>query len=235
MSADVAIVTGGAGRMGSAVVRRLAQDGVTVAVLDAHAEQTRRVAAEVAEQGGQAQAVVVDLSDLDDVTAAVGALASEYGRIDMLCNTADGVGPRTSAKAGPANWAGQMFWESDPASWALHVQHNLYACMNMCFAVLPHMIERKRGRILNWVTGTVQTGRRGIAPYAAAKGAVLAFTKALAKEAGPFGITVNDISLGEHGTGQEPAMSISSQEAAPRPQKTSPTSRPSCSLTAPAG
>jgi 3-oxoacyl-[acyl-carrier protein] reductase len=197
MNANVAIVTGGAGRMGSAVVRRLARDGVTVAILDAYAEQAQAVAAGVMAGGGQAEAVVVDLADLGSVTEAVAALVDRYGRVDMLCNAAGGVGPRMTAKGAAASWAGQMFWESDPASWAAHVQHNLNTCMNMCYAVLPHMIESRHGRILNWVTGTVQTGRRGIAPYAAAKGAVLAFTKALAKEAGPYGITVNDISFGE--------------------------------------
>lgn len=197
----VVLVTGGSGKIGSAVVQRLVAEGARVAIADFDADGANAFAEKLSREGHDAFAVSGDLAELDDVRRIVASTIDRFGQIDGLCNTA-GVGPRVKGVAvggGAKEWAGRMFWEVDPSEWAPIISSNLTTCMNCCYVVLPHMIERGYGRILNWVTGAVTAGRRGITPYIAAKGGVFSLTKALAKEAGPFGVTVNDVSFGEHG------------------------------------
>jgi NAD(P)-dependent dehydrogenase (short-subunit alcohol dehydrogenase family) len=196
----VILVTGGSGKMGSAVVRRLVGEGAKVAITDFDEESATLLAKAMNKDRDCALALPADLADLAQVRTVVDRTLETFGKIDGLCNAA-GVGPRGKGLTtrGAEAWLGQMFWDVSPETWEPIIKSSLGTCMNCCYVVLPHMVERGYGRILNWVTGAVTSGRRGIAPYAAAKGGVFALTKALSKEAGPHGITVNDISFGEHG------------------------------------
>lgn len=175
----VALVTGGAGGIGSAICRRLAREGVTVAVgWHSRAGAAQALAAEL---GGVA--VECDVSEPQNVQAAVDNVLEKFCQLDILvCN------------AGVA-WQGllqDMAWEDWRQVMAVDLD-GVFAC---CKAALPHMIRAKRGRI---VTISSMWGTRGAsceAAYSAAKAGVVGLTKALAKEVGPSGVTVNCVAPG---------------------------------------
>lgn len=175
----VALVTGGAGGIGSAICRRLAQEGVTVAVgWHSRPEAARALAAEL---GGMA--VECDVADPQSVQSAVDNVLEKFCQLDILvCN------------AGVA-WTGllqEMSWEEWRRVMAVDLD-GVFAC---CKAVLPPMIRAKRGRI---VTVSSMWGTRGAsceAAYSAAKAGVIGLTKALSKEVGPSGVTVNCVAPG---------------------------------------
>lgn len=175
----VALVTGGAGGIGSAICRRLAREGVTVAV--GWHSQAGAAQALAAELGGVA--VECDVSDPQNVQAAVDNVLEKFCQLDILvCN------------AGVA-WQGllqDMAWEDWRQVMAVDLD-GVFAC---CKAALPPMIRAKRGRI---VTISSMWGTRGAsceAAYSAAKAGVVGLTKALAKEVGPSGVTVNCVAPG---------------------------------------
>lgn len=175
----VALVTGGAGGIGSAICRRLAREGVTVAVgWHSRAGAAQALAAEL---GGVA--VECDVSEPQNVQAAVDNVLEKFCQLDILvCN------------AGVA-WQGllqDMAWEDWRQVMAVDLD-GVFAC---CKAALPPMIRAKRGRI---VTISSMWGTRGAsceAAYSAAKAGVVGLTKALAKEVGPSGVTVNCVAPG---------------------------------------
>lgn len=175
----VALVTGGAGGIGSAICRRLAREGVTVAV--GWHSQAGAAQALAAELGGVA--VECDVTDPQNVQAAVDNVLEKFCQLDILvCN------------AGVA-WQGllqDMAWEDWRQVMAVDLD-GVFAC---CKAALPPMIRAKRGRI---VTISSMWGTRGAsceAAYSAAKAGVVGLTKALAKEVGPSGVTVNCVAPG---------------------------------------
>lgn len=175
----VALVTGGAGGIGSAICRRLAREGVTVAV--GWHSQAGAAQALAAELGGVA--VECDVADPQNVQAAVDNVLEKFCQLDILvCN------------AGVA-WTGllqDMRWEEWRRVMAVDLD-GVFAC---CKAALPPMIRAKRGRI---VTISSMWGTRGAsceAAYSAAKAGVVGLTKALAKEVGPSGVTVNCVAPG---------------------------------------
>lgn len=175
----VALVTGGAGGIGSAICRRLAREGVTVAV--GWHSQAGAAQALAAELGGVA--VECDVSEPQNVQAAVDNVLEKFCQLDILvCN------------AGVA-WQGllqDMAWEDWRQVMAVDLD-GVFAC---CKAALPPMIRAKRGRI---VTISSMWGTRGAsceAAYSAAKAGVVGLTKALAKEVGPSGVTVNCVAPG---------------------------------------
>ncbi len=175
----VALVTGGTRGIGAAISRRLAQDGVLVAAVynrDAGAAETF---AKAAARDGLAvsvyQANVGNPGACQQVTAQV---LLEYGRIDYLVNNAGAVQDRTVVKMTTLQWE-QV------------IRTNLSGPFFMAQAVLPHMIERGSGRIVNIGSFVGQTGRIGQANYSAAKAGLLGLTKTLALEAADKGITVN--------------------------------------------
>ena len=117
-----------------------------------------------------------------------------FGRIDILANIAGG-------SAGPViatNYS--LFAESVKERWDEIVNLNLYGTLNCTRAVVNHMIERRSGKVINFASLAGMIGMRKAAEYSAAKGAVIAFTKSLAKELGQYGINVNSISPGVIGT-----------------------------------
>lgn len=164
-----AFVTGGASGIGAAVARRLRADGRAVVIADVDADGLARVAADCG-----AVPVTLDVTDFDAVQAAVSA----HGPFDVLVNCA-GIDQHA------------FFTRSTPADWRRLLAVNLEAVFHTTFAVLPAMQADGFGRIVNVSSEAGRLGSRGGSVYAAAKGGVIAFTRSIARENGPRGITAN--------------------------------------------
>lgn len=180
----VALVTGGAGTVGGAVCRALAEHGAAVAVADIDAERTAATVAEVEAAGSQALGVVGDLTADGAVRELVDQTVEEFGRVDILVNA-----------LGHHLGLTRPFETSDEADWdALH-RINLLHAMQACHAVVPGMKERGWGRIVNFSSVEGIRAMPNAAPYTAYKAALDAFTKSLGVELAPSGIRVNCVAI----------------------------------------
>lgn len=183
LQGKVAIVTGGAGALGSAVVSTLRAAGATIAVpyrhegeLEALRQQLGLTVADAALSGA-----VVDLTAEAAVQAYYGQVAAEHGGIDILVNVAGGF-----AGGKPVHEAGWAIWQEQ-------LDLNLKTAVISCAAAVPHMIARGGGAIVNVSTRTATQPGANLAAYAAAKRAVLQLTEALAAELRDHDITANAI------------------------------------------
>jgi 2-hydroxycyclohexanecarboxyl-CoA dehydrogenase len=174
----VALVTGGASGIGAATCRRLAAEGAEVAVTDMNLEGAQEIASEI---GGFAHEL--DVRSYDAAKRAVAATEEALGPIDILVNN-----------AGYDEFS--FFVNTDEALWDRVLEVNLRGVIAVTHAVLPGMQERSRGRIVNVASEAGRVGSHGSAAYSAAKGGVIGFTKAVARESGRYGITVNAIAPG---------------------------------------
>jgi NAD(P)-dependent dehydrogenase (short-subunit alcohol dehydrogenase family) len=180
---QTALVTGAARGLGYAAARRLAADGARVALLDRDAETLAAAAEALAAQGLAVVPHTVDVTDEEGVGAAVAAVLSAENRIDVLVNNA-GIYPHCP------------FEELTYGEWRHVLAVNLDSVFLCTRAVYPAMRERLYGRIVNVSSSTFFIGYPGLAAYIASKGAIIGFTRALASEAGPHGITVNAVTPG---------------------------------------
>jgi 2-hydroxycyclohexanecarboxyl-CoA dehydrogenase len=169
-----ALVTGGAGGIGKATCERLAAEGAEVWVADINAAGAEAVAAEV---GGKA--LSFDVADPDAARAAL----ESTGGVDVLVNN-----------AGTDMFA--FFGDTDAELWQRVIGINLIGVLACTRAALPAMREKRYGRIVNTASEAGRVGSKGSATYSAAKGGVIAFTKALAREEARHGITVNAVAPG---------------------------------------
>src|SRR5438105_5583636 len=178
-----AIVTGGASGIGLAISERLAVDGAAVAVFDRDSASAEAAAAKIAASGGTAIAVTVDVTVRAQIDAGVEVVHARLGRPTILVNSAglQGFDP---------------FLSIDADTWDRVLAVNLTGTFNCCQAVVPDMIEAGWGRIVNISSSSAQGGQQLMTHYVAAKAGVIGFTKALALEHGPQGITVNTIPPG---------------------------------------
>jgi 3-oxoacyl-[acyl-carrier protein] reductase len=176
----VAIVTGSARGIGAATARRLAKDGMAVAVLDLNAEES--VAKEIETAGGKAIAVGADVSDPDQVDAAVAEVTDRLGAPTVLVNNAGVLRDNLLFKMSVDDWDTVM---------AVHLR----GAFLMSKAVQGHMVEAGWGRIVN-LSSTSALGNRGQVNYSAAKAGMQGFTKTLAIELGRFGVTANAVAPG---------------------------------------
>jgi NAD(P)-dependent dehydrogenase (short-subunit alcohol dehydrogenase family) len=180
----VALVTGGAGAIGAASARALADHGADVVVVDIEAERVATTVAEVEARGRRAIGIVSDLT-LDGTAAdAVAAALDELGRVDILVNALG----HHLALAGP-------FEDSDEAGWDALYRVNLLHVFRTCHAVLPGMKQRGWGRIINFSSVEGIRSMPNAAPYTAFKAAIDAFTKSLGVEVAGAGIRVNCIAV----------------------------------------
>ncbi|MBF6210246.1 3-oxoacyl-ACP reductase FabG [Nocardia puris] len=177
-----AIVTGSARGIGAETARRLAADGLAVAVLDLDESAGKPVVAEIEAAGGRALAVGVDVSDEASVEAAVTRVAEELGAPTVLVNNAGITRDNLLFKMSVADWDAVM---------NVHLRGSFL----MSRAAQKYMTEAKWGRIVN-LSSTSALGNRGQANYSAAKAGLQGFTKTLAIELGKFGVTVNAIAPG---------------------------------------
>lgn len=178
LSGRVGLVTGAGSGIGREIARRLAQEGMSVAVLDSDGAAAQAAAREI---GGLA--VAADVSAPADVGAGVNAVVGRFERIDLLVNNA-GI-----AWMGPA-----LEMPLDALQAMLRV--NVEGVFIVSRAVLPHMIARRSGSIVNLASWAGKTGNANFAGYSASKFAVIGLTQAMAREMAPHGIRVNAICPG---------------------------------------
>ena len=176
------IVTGAASGIGRATAVRLASEGGKVACLDVSAPALEEVVAEITSAGGTAQAVVCDVSDVDQVRSAVASAVDSNGPTDVLCNIA-GIGRYYNST------------EMTPAQWQKIIDINLTGTWYVAQAVLPHMLDRG-GVILNTASTSGMFPQPWQAAYCASKGGVVMLTKALALEYWDRKLRVNAIAPG---------------------------------------
>jgi NAD(P)-dependent dehydrogenase (short-subunit alcohol dehydrogenase family) len=179
-SGRTAIVTGAAQGIGAAIATHLADAGATVVIADINAEGAAAVARKL---GEPSFAVTTDVGDPDSVMALHAEVTTRTGRIDVLVNNA-AIVPFIA-------------WDDvDFDSWRRILRVDLDGVYLMCRASSEIMRTRSYGRIVNIASNTFFAGTPNMAPYVAAKGGVIGFTRALATELGPYGITVNAVSPG---------------------------------------
>src|SRR6201994_3705109 len=182
MPQRIAIVTGAARGIGAGTAKRLAADGMAVGVLDLHEDDGARTVGEIEEAGGTAIAVGADVSDADQVSAAVEKVAAELGGPTVLVNNA-GV------------TRDNLLFKMAETDWDTVLNEHLRGAFLMTRAVQKYMVDAKWGRVVN-LSSTSAVGNRGQVNYSAAKAGLQGYTKTLAYELGKFGITANAVAPG---------------------------------------
>ena len=177
------LVTGGGGGIGGATCRRFAGEGARVAVFDIDRAAAAMVADAIVAAGGRAAAFACDITDRANVDAALAEAEAQLGPIAVLVNN--------------AGWdVFKPFTKTEPAQWDKLIAINLTGALHMHHAVLPGMVARRTGRIVNIASDAARVGSSGEAVYAACKGGLVALSKTLAREHARHGITVNVVCPG---------------------------------------
>jgi NAD(P)-dependent dehydrogenase (short-subunit alcohol dehydrogenase family) len=179
----VAIVTGAASGMGRAVAHALAGEGVLLAAADIDEAGVRATAGEIASGGHTCRPYALDVTSRDSWRRLLDGVTRDIGPVDVLCNI-----------AGPGARSGHL--DTDDEEWARQIDGHLTGVFLGCQTVLPSMIERGAGKIVNMCSFTAHGVSGNIPGYCAAFGGVLAYTKDLARFAAPHGINVNCVSPG---------------------------------------
>lgn len=184
MTGQVALVTGGGSGIGRAASLALARAGAVVAVGDVNAESAHATAADIVNAGGEAHAGALDVTDAASVKAFVAAVTGRFQQIDVLVNNAGGTLTFTSVHA------------CTEADWDRVLSLNLKGAFLMSREVLPEMMARREGTIINVSSVVGMVGIPNLAAYSAAKGALIALTRQMACDYGPYGIRVNAVAPG---------------------------------------
>ncbi len=180
MKGRVAVVTGGAQGLGHAISERFLRSGAKVVMWDIDAAKLEQAAAALAPLGA-VSGTRVELTDDADVAAATAAAMAQHGRIDVLVNNAGITGGNGTT------------WELDPAVWRRVIDVNLIAPYLVCRHVVPHMLAKGYGRIVNIASVAGKEGNPNASHYSASKAGLIALTKSLGKELATKGVLVNAI------------------------------------------
>ena len=181
---QVAVVTGASGGIGSCIALTLAREGAAViAHYWRNQETAERLVREIEAAGGRARSIAGDLSQPAEVAAVIGAATESFGRIDILVNNAG------------INRDGLILRMKDE-DWQAVVNTNLNGTFYCIRAALREFVRQRRGRIINITSTAGQVGNAGQANYVAAKAGVIGLTRAVAREVGSRGITVNAVAPG---------------------------------------
>lgn len=190
------IVTGGAQGIGRAIVEQFARVGAKVIIADISPTATETAETITAQGGGPVQAIPTDVTDLAQVQQLTQTVLAQFGAIDILVNN--------------AGWDRfNLFLETTPDFWDKVIAINYKGVLNTCYAVLPHMVERQQGAIVNLASDAGRGGSLGEAVYAGCKAGIIAFSKTIAREHARDTIRVNVVSPGLSQTGLYEAMQTS--------------------------
>lgn len=180
LDSKIAIITGAGQGIGKAVAEKFAVEGATVVVTDINEATAQETAAAI---GGGAIGIRTDVTSAESVGAMVAQVMEQFGRIDVLVNN--------------AGWdKAEPFVESEPETWDRVIQINLYGVLNTSKAVLPIMAKQGSGSVVNLGSDAGRVGSSGEAVYSAAKGGVIAFTKATAREMARSQVNINCVCPG---------------------------------------
>jgi 2-hydroxycyclohexanecarboxyl-CoA dehydrogenase len=183
LSDKIAVVTGGASGIGRATAEALAEGGATVCIGDIARDNGEAAAADIRKKGRKAEYLQLDLTDAESIKSFVSAVLQRFGRVDVLVNG--------------AGWGKTVpFLESDDPFWDRVIGLNFVGPMRLTKALLPQMFERKSGRIVNIASDAGRVGSLGETVYSGAKAGLIGFTKALAREAARYNVTVNCVCPG---------------------------------------
>ena len=189
-----AVVTGGAKGIGRAVAFELGAHGVEVVVLDVEKEALDKTGEELKAAGYRAHTIVCDMADRESMDRALNEIFACVDKVDILINNA-GIYRDNVMK----------FWLTDPDTWERRWRINVFGTMYMTRGILPGMLERRYGHIVNLGSVAGVYGNWDMVDYSATKGAVISFTKALAKETAPYNVLVTAVSPGSIGEGTGPS------------------------------
>jgi len=178
-----AIVTGGGRGIGRAICLALAHEGARVAIADILLDNAQSVCREIEAGGGKAVALQVDLTKRAEVERMVEAALGAFGQLNILVNN--------------AGWDKlEFFLDSEEETWEKVLAINFKSVIYTCKAVLPHMVAQNGGKVVNVASDAGRVGSLGEAVYAGAKGAIIAFSKSLAREMARYRINVNVVCPG---------------------------------------
>jgi 3-oxoacyl-[acyl-carrier protein] reductase len=181
---QVALVTGGSRGIGRGIVKAFAGEGAKVAfVYRGNQEAADSLVAEVGQSGGTVLALKADVTSAEDAQKCAERIEKDWGRLDILVNNAGII-------------RDDLFVRMEPEAWQAVLQTNLGGTYNFCRAVAYTMMKQRRGRIINISSVAAEHTNAGQTNYAASKGAINAFTRALAVELAPRNVTVNAIAPG---------------------------------------
>jgi 2-hydroxycyclohexanecarboxyl-CoA dehydrogenase len=179
----VAIVTGGARGIGKGITRALAAQGARVAIADLILKEAEKNVSEIEREGGVSTAIQTDITDLEQVKAMVARVKELYGPVDILVNN--------------AGWDRiELFMKTTPDLWDRIIAINYRGVLNCIYSVVDDMMSRNSGKIISISSDAGRVGSMGEAVYAGAKGAIIAFSKSLARELARYKINVNVICPG---------------------------------------
>ncbi len=201
MSGKVAIVTGGSRGIGEAVAAAFAREGARLVVAARTESELRQAAERLRGRGVEIRWVSADVSQAGDADRIVQAALRAFGQVDVLVNAAGVYGP-----IGP-------MWDVDASAWLQAIQVNLCGTFFCCRAVLPHMIERRQGKIVNFSGGGAASPLPRFTAYGVSKAAVVRLTETLAEEVKEFNIQVNAIAPGAVDTRLQDAVIAAGERA----------------------
>lgn len=190
LTGAVALVTGSGQGVGREIALTFARSGASAVVVnDVNPERAAAVAQEIKGLGVAALPVPADVTDAEAVLQMVQQATSSFGPVTVLVNNAGNMG------ADPDAVQTGLFWELDPSNWTPVLAVNLLGPMNCARAALPGMVQQQTGRIITIISDAGRMGEAGLEAYSAAKAGAAGFTRAIARSAGRYGVTANNIAI----------------------------------------